>query len=123
MHHKTLIIDDSRVATGSYNYSTNAEFDTFENVLFYEDYRYPNLVQSYVDNFNSIWNTGEGLYETLLDEIENSESGWFSIIFDSMALNWTESQLLKDTIRENCPDIDSDAFHDEPWSHYNCERG
>jgi phosphatidylserine/phosphatidylglycerophosphate/cardiolipin synthase-like enzyme len=122
MHHKTLIIDDRRVATGSYNYSTNAEFDTFENVLFFESYRYPDLVQSYIDNFNNIWNTGEGLYEGLMDEIKYSETGWFSIIFDSMALNWTDAQRLKDTIRENCPDIDSDDFRDEPWSHYSCER-
>lgn len=122
MHHKTLIIDNNRVATGSYNYSTNAEFDTFENVLFFEHYRYPDLVQSYIDNFNSIWNTGDGLYASLMDEIKYSETGWFSIIFDSMALNWTDAQNLKDTIQENCPDIDSDAFRDEPWSHYSCER-
>jgi phosphatidylserine/phosphatidylglycerophosphate/cardiolipin synthase-like enzyme len=123
MHHKTIIVDAKKVATGSYNFSTNAEFGTFENVVFYEDYRYPDLVQAYVDNFDSIWNTGEGLYDDLIDEIEHSESGWFPIIFDSMALDWNATQLLKETIRENCPDIDSDAFRSEPWEHHSCERG
>ena len=123
MHHKTIIVDQKKVATGSYNFSNNAEFDTFENVILYEDYRSPGLVLDYVDNFESIWRTGEGLYQDLIQEIEHSESGWFPIIFDSMALSWDETQALKESIRENCPDIDTDEFRAEPWEHYYCERG
>ena len=33
MHDKYLIVDGETVATGSYNYSFTAEYDTFENVI------------------------------------------------------------------------------------------
>ena len=66
MHHKYVIVDDARVLTGSYNFSSNAEVDSFENTVVFEAERYPELVDAFVDNFETLWVTGqaEGLYET-----------------------------------------------------------
>ena len=122
MHHKTVIVDGDTVASGSYNFSPNAEFSTFENIVFYESYRNPEVVEAFVDNFESIWDTGAGLYEPLLAEIRSSDDGWFPIIFDSMALSWDQVSQLKEAIRTHCADIDSDSFKQEPWKHANCQR-
>jgi phosphatidylserine/phosphatidylglycerophosphate/cardiolipin synthase-like enzyme len=121
MHHKTLIVDGHTVATGSYNYSANAEFKTFENVVIYTDEA---LVAAYEDNFEAIWETGRGneLYDVLWREIESGTDSSFPIVFASMALDWNEVTDLKSLIRDNCDDIDSDEFREEPASHQWCER-
>jgi phosphatidylserine/phosphatidylglycerophosphate/cardiolipin synthase-like enzyme len=123
MHHKYIIIDDSTVASGSYNFSNNAEHNTMENVAIYDGITYPNLVASFSENFKSIWPTGrsEGHYDGLWDEIENG-SGDFPIVFDSMALDWDEITALKELIRIQCPDINSEDYREDPASHWYCER-
>jgi phosphatidylserine/phosphatidylglycerophosphate/cardiolipin synthase-like enzyme len=122
MHHKTLLIDGDTVASGSYNYSPNAEWDTIENVVVYTADRYPGLVSSFVENFNSIWETGraEGRYDALLDELAGD--GDVPLVFDSMALYWDEIDALKDAIQDACPDVDTDAYREDPADHTSCPR-
>ena len=121
MHHKTVIVDGDRVASGSYNMSNNAELDTMENVVFYDGARYPDLVAGYVANFEAIWGTGAGLLDGLMGQV-TAPTGDFPIVFPSMALDWQEVTDLKAAIVEHCPDISSDAYHDSPGSHRFCER-
>jgi len=123
MHHKYIIVDDSIVASGSYNFSNNAEHNTMENVAIYDRVTYPNLVASFQENFTSIWPTGrsEGHYEDLWDTIENGSDD-FPIVFDSMALDWEEITALKELIRTHCPDINSEEYREDPASHWYCER-
>ncbi len=125
MHHKYLIFDGKTLATGSYNLSDNAEHNTMENMVIYHADRFPNLVADFETNFESIWVTGEadGLYTDLIDEIENGTSSSFPIIFPSMALTYDEVTALKDAIYENCPDINSDDFRQNPGDHRYCDRG
>ncbi|MEZ4462478.1 MAG: phospholipase D-like domain-containing protein [bacterium] len=85
MHHKYIIVDGKTVAMGSYNLSDNAEHNTMENVAIIDGSGYQNIVDQYVANFDSMWNTGEGLYEPLMDRIQNG-TGSVPIVFDSMAL-------------------------------------
>ena len=124
MHHKYIVVDADTVATGSYNFSANAEFDTVENVAFYTADRYPGLVASFVENFDALWITGEseGLYEALLTEIEQGTEPTFPIVFESMALTYSQVLTLKDAIAANCPDINSEAFRTDPGSHQICAR-
>lgn len=123
MHHKYVIIDDSVVASGSYNFSNNAEHQTVENVVIYDGVAYPNLVASFSENFENIWPTGrsEGHYDNLWAEIEAGNDD-FPIVFDSMALDWEEITALKELIRVYCPDINSEEYREDPASHWYCER-
>jgi phosphatidylserine/phosphatidylglycerophosphate/cardiolipin synthase-like enzyme len=123
MHHKYLIIDNNIVASGSYNFSNNAEHETMENLVVYQATAYPNLVASFGDNFETIWTTGlpEDYYSQLWSEIEDGNTD-FPIVFDAMALDWEDISDLKELIRLHCPDINSEAYREEPSKHLVCER-
>jgi phosphatidylserine/phosphatidylglycerophosphate/cardiolipin synthase-like enzyme len=121
MHHKYLIIDEEMVATGSYNLSNNAEFDTFENVSFLEAGRYPELVADFTDNFEGMWVTGEGTFAAHLDTVRNGP-GSIPLVYDAMALDWNQVTELKAAIRAACPAVDSDEFRSDPVGHQSCAR-
>jgi phosphatidylserine/phosphatidylglycerophosphate/cardiolipin synthase-like enzyme len=122
LHHKYVIVDERYVATGSYNFSNNAELDTFENLKILDGERYPTLIGDYVANFDAIYNTGAGNYESLLNEIEYGSSD-VDLVFPSMALDWDQIDVLKDAIRDVCPDVDSEPYRTDPTNHMTCERG
>lgn len=123
MHHKYFIVDGKTVVTGSYNLSDNAEHNTFENVVFFEGEAYPELVQDFVDNFNSLWTLGEEqeLYATLMDRVENG-TGSVPIVFDSMTISWQQVNDLKSAIVANCSDVNSAAHRSKPERHFYCTR-
>jgi phosphatidylserine/phosphatidylglycerophosphate/cardiolipin synthase-like enzyme len=123
MHHKYVIIDRRVVASGSYNMSSNAEFDTLENIVIYDAGDYSDLVDDFAENLDEIWETGraEGYHSALLHEIETGTDD-FPIVFTPMALDHAEITVLKDAIRENCPDIDSAEYRNNPAAHRWCER-
>jgi len=118
MHHKYVVVDDSVVGTGSYNFSNNAEHDTLENFVIYEASRYPSLVAEFVANFDSIWDTGAGAYTALISSIGD---GPVPLVYDSMALTWDEVTALKATIYANCPQINDEEFRTNPQAHLTCE--
>jgi len=124
MHHKYLIIDSDEVISGSYNFSSNAEIDSMENTVIYKAADYPELVAGFIDNFETLWVTGEadGLYTELMDEIENGTDDSFSIVWEPMALSWAEVDALKDAVWANCPDLNTDDYRTEPWNHTVCYR-
>ena len=123
MHHKYMIFDGKRVASGSYNLSDNAEHNTMENVVLYDAGPYADLVGQYEDNFGSIWDTAvqDGDYEALVDLITNTDED-IPLVFDSMALTWQQVTDLKSLIREHCPAVDSDEYRDDPNGHRVCPR-
>jgi len=53
MHNKLVIVDERFVATGSLNYSTNAETSNDENVLIIDN---PEIAKLYMEEFERIWN-------------------------------------------------------------------
>lgn len=121
MHHKYLIIDGHTVATGSYNYSNNAEQNSMENVVVYHSRDYPAVVESFVANFEAIWQTGrggEGWFESIREEIEEGEV--IDLVFEPMALSWRELRDLREAIREVCPEVDSQEFRESPEEHRIC---
>ncbi|MFT5356695.1 MAG: phosphatidylserine/phosphatidylglycerophosphate/cardiolipin synthase-like enzyme [Polyangiales bacterium] len=122
MHHKYFIIDDSIIATGSYNLSDNAEHATMENVVILSGERYAGVVQNFVDNFNAMWDAGRdddmALYNDLMADVESGTS--FEIVYDSMALAWDEIDSLKRAMRANCSDLDTEEFRRNPERHHYC---
>ncbi len=64
MHHKTLIVDEKRVVSGSYNWSDTAEKNNFENVVDIDGSSGPNaaLVASYVAEHRKLWDLNRDVY-------------------------------------------------------------
>jgi phosphatidylserine/phosphatidylglycerophosphate/cardiolipin synthase-like enzyme len=120
MHHKYLIIDGDELWTGSYNLSDNAEHNTFENMMVFEGAQFAALIAAYQANFEAIWNTGEGLLDDLVAEVETSES--IPLVFEPMALTWDQVSELKSQIRDNCALINSEPFRTRPEDHHACPR-
>jgi hypothetical protein len=56
MHHKFAIIDDKVVITGSYNWTSSAEKNNYENLLIFPDSRA--LVRIYEKEFKKLWERG-----------------------------------------------------------------
>ena len=122
MHHKYMIVDDDELLTGSYNFSDNAEHNTFENVMHFRGDAHRSTVAEYLENFNALRDTsrGDGTYEILMDQVENDDV--FPIVYTPMALTHDEVSALKDAIRENCPEINNEDYRRSPESHRRCER-
>ncbi len=121
MHHKYVIVDGERVLSGSYNFSNNAEHDTMENIVLYDGAAYPALVADFVANFEAIWQTGTGSqYDDLMAQVTSGDS--FPIVFESMALEHDQVTALKQAIKANCPDINSEDYRTRPQNHHTCEK-
>jgi phosphatidylserine/phosphatidylglycerophosphate/cardiolipin synthase-like enzyme len=58
-HHKFMVIDDSTVETGSFNYSAAAADKNAENVLLLRNV--PALARSYAAEWQRLWSEAEGL--------------------------------------------------------------
>ena len=119
MHHKYFIIDDSIVATGSYNLSDNAEHNTFENVTILRGETYEDVIEAYVDNFDFIWNRGNEDYATMMSELPTLDV--IPLVFDSMAISQPQVAALKSLIASLCPAVWSQEFRSEPSAHRNCD--
>jgi phosphatidylserine/phosphatidylglycerophosphate/cardiolipin synthase-like enzyme len=122
MHHKYMVVDGKRLFSGSYNLSDNAEHDTFENMTLWEGEQYAALVSSYEANFESIWKTGrdDNKLAALTDKVEHAPT--IPLVFDPMALTWSEITTLKSKIRSNCAAADSQAYRENPGAHMSCPR-
>jgi phosphatidylserine/phosphatidylglycerophosphate/cardiolipin synthase-like enzyme len=122
MHHKYMIIDGDELWTGSYNFSSNAEHDTMENMFMFSGDEHAALIDAFAANFEVLWATGrsEQLYERLLETIATAEA--IPLLFEPMALEWGEVEQLRALIREQCPRVDSPEFRSEPGSHAYCTR-
>lgn len=119
MHHKYMVVDGETLFSGSYNLSDNAEHETFENLVVFKGAANAALVKSFEDNFESIWRTGEGALPRLTAQIDRDPR--FPIVFDAMALGWSEVTALKQKIRDRCPAVDSEAFRTNAAGHRTCE--
>ncbi len=122
MHSKYMVIDGKELLSGSYNFSMNAEHNTFENVLQVSGAQFAPLLASYDQNFTTMWETGraEGLLATLQDQVENAAQ--IPLLFPAMALTWDELDDLRVLIRTNCTLADSPDFRSNPAAHKVCTR-
>ncbi len=122
MHNKFMIIDGDELYTGSYNLSVNAEHSTFENVMHFKAPTFGNLVQTYANYFEDIYETGRGGNELqdLRDEISTANS--IPLVFDGLALTYDQVTSLKSLIRANCTQVNSAEFRANPQSNKFCPR-
>ncbi|MBI9069009.1 MAG: hypothetical protein JEZ09_17060 [Salinivirgaceae bacterium] len=113
MHHKYAVFDDSIVATGSYNYSYNAETNSMENVVIFNRNASNSGVDAYLDNFVEIWETGrtEGFYNDIVNHI-NSDSRYIPVLFPSISLDHFEVSTLKEQIQTACPTVFDEYYKD-----------
>ena len=121
LHHKYVIVDGQTVASGSYNYSNNAEHQTMENVVVYDAADYPELVSAFVGNFDSIWGTGRTGYGALMNTIENTADD-VPLVYDAMALSHDELGALKTAIRAACPQVDDEEWRANAATLTSCPR-
>lgn len=119
MHHKYLIIDGDQVISGSYNLSDNAEHNTMENMVIYDAAGFPDVVSAFNANFNSIWGTGDGLYDGLMEEVQSASR--VPIVFDSMSIPWEQVNQLKRAISGACSEVNSNEFRRNPERHFYCD--
>lgn len=105
MHHKYMIIDDQTVFAGSYNWSKNAEFRTFENVAIT---KHPQTVKDYLRNFREIQNYGltktKSLYQDLILEWKNKED-FISLLFEPMSLTVSQIDHLRLILKGKCSEV------------------
>ncbi len=111
MHHKYAIFDDETIATGSYNYSYNAETNSMENMIIFNRNISGTTVDRYIDNFESLWNLGreEGYYTDLLTCL-NSGSRYVPLIYPVMSLTHAETTSLKNRTETVCPTVSDPYF-------------
>ncbi len=123
MHHKYMVFDGTTLISGSYNLSDNAEHETMENMVQYEATQWPDLVNAFEANFESIWVTGEPeqRYQKLMDLIANTTDP-IPLVFDPIALDWNQVTSLKSAIRAACPVVDSDPYRVAATRHMICPR-
>ncbi len=56
MHHKFVLLDDSVLLTGSYNWTAASEEKNYENLLVLHD---PKLIEIHREEFDAIWRDAE----------------------------------------------------------------
>jgi phosphatidylserine/phosphatidylglycerophosphate/cardiolipin synthase-like enzyme len=121
-HSKYMVVDGKELITGSYNLSMNSEHDTFENAIHVTGAQYAPLVAEFEHNFATIFDTGraEDLLAALRTKVTNDAV--IPMVFDPMALTWSELDQLRTLIRQNCSAADSTDFRDNPPAHRTCTR-
>ena len=124
MHHKYMVVDGKELFTGSYNLSDNAEHETLENMAWFGGPEKAALVQSYEANFSSMWETGraEGKLEALRRKVDDAAATTIPIVFEPMALGWSEVTELKRAIRASCPAVDSVEYRKNAASKLSCRK-
>jgi phosphatidylserine/phosphatidylglycerophosphate/cardiolipin synthase-like enzyme len=122
MHSKYMIVDGSELISGSYNLSMNSEHGTFENALHLTGPQFKPLLAKFEQNFATIFETGrsQNLLASLRSEISSAQT--IPLVFDSMALTWSEFDQLRVLIRKNCTQVDSTEFRQNAPGHKVCPR-
>ncbi len=92
MHHKYVIVDDKLVLTGSYNWSKNAEFKTFENKIVLD---HKPSVLKFIRNFDELKSYGEGAYTKLLESWSKDPQSSINLIFNPMTLTVPQIDHLR----------------------------
>jgi phosphatidylserine/phosphatidylglycerophosphate/cardiolipin synthase-like enzyme len=107
MHHKYMIVDKREVWTGSYNWSRNAEFNSFENVVCYRGDELQPLISRFLENFNRLWELNRDQYRER--ERKLREENLIEIHFGgksgegAMALTISEIDRLREILEEEIP--------------------
>lgn len=99
MHSKYIIIDDKQLASGSFNWSTSAEYNHIENIVGVDQEHYGPVIAAFIDNHAKIFDRGRDQYQPYITRIEGAlRSGTKTdCSFDPMTLTFSEIDYLLDT--------------------------
>ncbi len=101
MHHKYMIVDGREVWSGSYNWSRNAEFNTFENVVHYQGEALASVAQEYMNNFWGIWELNRQEFSSHLSRLRTQNR--ILLHFSPMTLSVDEIDEAQALLLEEVP--------------------
>src|SRR3989338_1855966 len=101
MHHKYMIVDGQEVWSGSYNWSRNAEFNTFENVVHYRGEALASVAQDYTNNFWGIWELNRQAFSSHLSKLQTQNR--ILLHFSPMTLSIDEIDKARALLLEEVP--------------------
>jgi len=122
MHSKYMVVDGKELISGSFNLSMNSEQATFENAMHVDGPQHAALLAAFEQNFHTITQTGraEELLAKLREQIATGST--IPLVFDPMALTYSEFDQLRALIRDNCALADSTDYRSNPAAHKSCPR-
>jgi phosphatidylserine/phosphatidylglycerophosphate/cardiolipin synthase-like enzyme len=99
MHSKYLVIDGKRVVSGSFNWSTSAEYGHIENVVSLNGDRFYGAVEQFSKNHAYVYNQGRDDYKSYINRIETAIKTGVktNCSFAPMALSFEEIDYLLDS--------------------------
>ncbi|MBI3019656.1 MAG: hypothetical protein HYY61_07195, partial [Deltaproteobacteria bacterium] len=101
MHHKYMIVDGAEVWSGSYNWSRNAEFNTFENVVHYQGEALASVAREYVNNFWGSWELNREEFSLHLSKLQTQNR--VHLHFPPMTLSLDEVDKAQELLLEQVP--------------------
>lgn len=69
MHHKFMLVDDTDLITGSYNWSDTAEFKNYENVIHYSKRNVKHVIAPFRGEFDKLWELDRQNYKPFMDAL------------------------------------------------------
>jgi phosphatidylserine/phosphatidylglycerophosphate/cardiolipin synthase-like enzyme len=113
MHHKYVIVDDE-VISGSYNWSANAEWNTFENLIHFKSPEFKKVVDDFKGNFKRLWMMHRGDLKKHKGRLQRDNL--IQVTFQPMALSFKEIDTLFKILRKRIPKFNKKIF--EPDHRY-----
>lgn len=122
MHSKYMVVDGKELISGSYNLSMNSEQATFENALHVTGPQFTGLLGKFEANFAKIWDTARA--DNKLAQLRQTiaTSPTIPLVFEPMALTYSEFEALRAHIRANCTLADSADYRANATAHRTCPR-
>jgi phosphatidylserine/phosphatidylglycerophosphate/cardiolipin synthase-like enzyme len=99
MHSKYLIVDGTRVSSGSFNWSTSAEYGHIENVVSLDGESFPDVIGQFTKNHAYAFNQGRTNFAPYVSRIEAAIKTGVKTdcSFAPMALTFQEIDYLLDS--------------------------
>lgn len=104
MHHKFMLVDETDLVTGSYNWSDTAEFKNYENVIHYYKRNVKKVIAAFRGEFDKLWDMERDKYAPFLKAItaKKGEDGYqryvpihFNNDYFKSPMSLTRSELRK----------------------------
>jgi phosphatidylserine/phosphatidylglycerophosphate/cardiolipin synthase-like enzyme len=99
MHAKYLVVDGQRVASGSFNWSTSAEYGHIENVVSLDGAYFKDVIRQFAQNHDYAYHQGRDNYSAYISRIETAIKTGVKTdcSFAPMALTFQEIDYLLDS--------------------------
>jgi len=103
MHSKYVIVDESVVLTGSFNYSYSSEYNHFENIVSISGHDYPGVIDSFLEDHNRLWKLNRKSYKSIKSKVRSGTQ--LNCNLESMTLSFYEVDMIYRAARRANKDI------------------